>query len=71
MPTILLMDGNSFQGCIPATTFKNKVGLTVLNLTGNKLNGSIPDNLATLTNLQELYLGHNNLSGTIPEILGN
>ena len=64
------MDGNSFQGNIPAT-FKNMAGLTVLNLTDNKLDGSIPGNLATLTNLQELYLGHNNLSETIPELLGN
>ena len=64
------MDGNSFQGSIPAM-FKNMAGLTVLNLTDNKLDGSIPGNLATLTNLQELYLGHNNLSGTIPELLAN
>ena len=65
----LLLDGNSFQGSIP--TFKNMAGLTIFNLVDNKLNGSIPSDLATLTNLQELYLGHNNLSGTIPELLGN
>ncbi|CAN6203370.1 unnamed protein product [Urochloa humidicola] len=46
-------------------------GLTVLNLTDNKLNGSIPGNLASITNLQELYLAHNNLSGSIPELLVN
>jgi len=46
-------------------------GLTILNLTDNKLNGSIPGNLASITNLQELYLAHNNLSGSIPELLGN
>jgi hypothetical protein len=46
-------------------------GLTFLNLTNNKLNGSIPGNLASISNSQELYLAHNNLSGTIPESLGN
>jgi len=46
-------------------------GLTLLNLTNNKLDGTIPGNLGSLTDLQELYLAHNNLSGSILEHLGN
>ncbi|WVZ62425.1 hypothetical protein U9M48_012181 [Paspalum notatum var. saurae] len=68
--------GNSTFGwqLIPrkhTSTFSNMAGLTQLNLTNNKLNGSIPASLASITNLQELYLAHNNLSGPIPEQLGN
>jgi hypothetical protein len=64
------MDGNSFQGNIPPN-FKNMKGLAVLNSMGNKLNESIPGELGSITNLEELYLAHNNLSGEIPELFGN
>jgi|UPI0003C69879 hypothetical protein len=37
----------------------------------NKLSGSIPDALASIGNLQQLYLVHNNLSGLIPAVLEN
>lgn len=37
----------------------------------NKLSGAIPDALAGIGNLQQLYLAHNNLSGPIPAVLQN
>ncbi|CAO2204620.1 unnamed protein product [Urochloa humidicola] len=37
----------------------------------NKLSGSIPDALASVGSLQQLYLAHNNLSGLIPTVLQN
>jgi hypothetical protein len=40
---ILLMDGNLLQGDIPPV-LGNIKGLILLNLTGNKLNGSIYEN---------------------------
>jgi hypothetical protein len=38
-------------------------------LGGNNFNGSIPESLATLPLLRQLWLNDNNLVGTIPESL--
>jgi Leucine-rich repeat (LRR) protein len=35
------------------------------------LEGNIPKELGSLTHLQELNLGHNNLTGNIPKELGS
>ena len=42
-----------------------------IDLTSNQLNGSLPPELANLTNLRYLYLRSNQLSGSIPIELGN
>eukprot|EP00934_Nitzschia_sp_Nitz4_P000788 Nitzschia sp. Nitz4//scaffold24_size164493//155438//157172//NITZ4_002354-RA/size164493-processed-gene-0.214-mRNA-1//1//CDS//3329544192//788//frame0 len=42
-----------------------------LELEGNSLSGSLPDELWGLTKLQVLSLGQNNLSGSLPEEVGN
>jgi len=38
-----------------------------MDLTAGSLNGSLPTTLQHLTSLRELYLGRNNLTGSIPE----
>jgi hypothetical protein len=43
----LLLDNNLFEGSIPQS-LKNLKGLALLNLTMNKLAGSIPDALASM-----------------------
>ncbi len=43
----------------------------ILSLEGNGLSGVIPPELASLSHLQELYLGYNRLTGAIPPELGN
>ncbi|ONK64074.1 uncharacterized protein A4U43_C07F21820 [Asparagus officinalis] len=43
----------------------------MLRLRSNVLEGSIPEQLSLLENLQVLDLADNNLSGTIPQWLGN
>jgi hypothetical protein len=45
--------------------------VTGLELTSNNLSGSIPAELANLSNLVHLAISYNNLSGTIPSWLGN
>ena len=45
--------------------------VTVLALSFNELNGSIPAELGSLENLRDLYLRGNGLSGSIPAELGN
>ena len=45
--------------------------VTRLELTNNRLTGSIPSELGDLSNLQRLFLNNNQLSGSIPSELGN
>jgi Leucine-rich repeat (LRR) protein len=42
-----------------------------LSLTGNQLNGTLPQELGNLTNARALLLSNNQLSGSIPAELGN
>jgi gliding motility-associated-like protein len=51
------------------TVVSNRVA--VINLSSNLLNGSIPSDLGTLSNLQQLRLEDNQLTGPIPSELGN
>ena len=48
----------------------NGAHVTVLNLPGNNLTGSIPSELGNLANLRHLSFGGNQLSGTIPVEIG-
>ena len=45
--------------------------ITSYKVTGNKLSGTIPENLENLSNLEELWAGSNEISGSIPESFGN
>ncbi|CAH8391494.1 unnamed protein product [Eruca vesicaria subsp. sativa] len=51
---------------------KNKENkLVYLNLRFNKLNGTLPESLGTLRNLQTLDLSTNSFSGSLPSSVGN
>ena len=52
-------------------TVDEKGRVTHLELTENNLNGEIPPELGSLSNLQSLELGDNKLSGKIPPELGS
>ena len=60
---------NSWYGV--TTNSDDNTLVTGLNLGDNRLSGTIPSELGSLTNLLGLYLHENELSGTIPPELGN
>ncbi|XP_052179632.1 receptor kinase-like protein Xa21 [Diospyros lotus] len=67
----LHLENNDLTGFIPTTVFKDLWKLQVLNIHGNKFQGSISADLCNLKNLGALYLQKNKLSGSIPACLGN
>lgn len=67
----LLLSGYGLQGSVPAA-LSALTALTVLDLSSNSLNGSIPVGvLGPLTSLQTLTLAANQLSGSIPADVGS
>ncbi|PRQ46079.1 putative protein kinase RLK-Pelle-LRR-XII-1 family [Rosa chinensis] len=63
------LDSNLLYGSIPPH-ISNLVNLTLLNLSSNHLNGTIPSKLCLMTKLERVYLSNNSLSGEIPSELG-
>ena len=55
---------NELSGMIPASLSKCSK-LRVLGLSHNNFSGVMPEEVGNLTALQELYLGYNDLEGTI------
>ncbi|CAL0300872.1 unnamed protein product [Lupinus luteus] len=69
-PSILEIDlsNNRIGGPIPFTLPPT---LRILSLSGNQLNGGIPDGFSLLTELSNLDLSSNNLSGQLPSSTGS
>ena len=61
----LSLPGNNVRGTLPAE-LGSLTSLNVLNLSDNRLSGTIPDWLGDLR-LQNLYLNGNQLSGCVPD----
>ncbi|KAJ9550943.1 hypothetical protein OSB04_014988 [Centaurea solstitialis] len=66
----LHLDDNKISGGIPPD-ISNLVNLTLLNLSSNFLNRTIPHELFRMGKLERLYLSDNSLSGEIPSDFGN
>nr|XP_004242993.1 putative leucine-rich repeat receptor-like serine/threonine-protein kinase At2g24130 [Solanum lycopersicum] len=64
------LDDNLIYGLIP-TQISSLVNITLLNLSSNHLNGTIPPELCQMRKLERLYLSNNSLSGVIPSAFGN
>ncbi|GAB2230438.1 hypothetical protein Drorol1_Dr00014703 [Drosera rotundifolia] len=67
---VIDLSGNIFSGELPISMDANVLSsLTMLDVSGNFMNSSIPSWLFTAPSLQFLYLGDNEFSGELPEIL--
>ncbi|KAF8100966.1 hypothetical protein N665_0212s0010 [Sinapis alba] len=72
----LQLSMNSFQGQIhrfldALSKNKGNNSLVYLDLRFNKLNGTLPESLGALRNLQILDLSYNSFTGSIPSSIGN
>lgn len=67
--TIISLSANRLTGKIPPSL--GNLSLSHLYIANNQIEGSIPQELARLSNLQFLHLSQNNLSGAIPASLYN
>ena len=70
----LSLSNNSFNGSLSPTVCRRIDGvysLTFLDLSGNLLEGELPDCWSYWTKLLVLKLGYNNLTGNIPSSMGN
>eukprot|EP01039_Chlorochromonas_danica_P011512 gene11512-biopygen5749 len=61
-----IMGRHAVHGSLPACLFQELSVLVTLHLSGNNLEGSIPELLDSST-LTDLSLSHNELTGTVPE----
>ena len=59
------LSSNALTGTLPGEISLLQLDIRSLDVSGNKIGGSIPD-LSPLKNLQHLYLGPNKFSGTLP-----
>lgn len=60
------LPGIGLTGNIPPNSLGKLDALQVLSLRSNKLNGTLPADVASLPSLRFLYLQHNKLSGHLP-----
>jgi Leucine-rich repeat (LRR) protein len=65
----LRLDGNRFTGLLPAVRIGYATTLSVLELSGNALEGSLPATISRLTKLKTLRAFNNRLEGPVPPAL--
>lgn len=69
--TRIALADNQLRGTIPEESLGQFMQLTQLDLSYNQLMGTIPPSLASLSNLNGIYLRANLLRGTIPAIFSH
>ncbi|KAM3299334.1 hypothetical protein ACQJBY_040700 [Aegilops geniculata] len=67
----LLLDANILQGDLPNSIADLSKSLEVLLFRENKISGTVPKEIESLTNIKRLYMENNLLTGSIPKSLGN
>jgi Leucine-rich repeat (LRR) protein len=60
---------NNFHSFVPVSISQSLASTTLLFLSSNKFNGSIPKSICNVTNLEVLDLSNNSFGGTIPQCL--
>jgi len=73
MRSLLLLDleSNALTGEFFAGGILNLTNLLALRASFNDLNGTIPETIDTLSNLQQLWIAENEFSGGLPTQFGN
>ncbi|PNX95750.1 putative LRR receptor-like protein kinase [Trifolium pratense] len=66
----VLFDHNQLTGSIPSTLSSLVSTVEVVRLDNNQLSGTVPSSLNNLEILSEMYLSHNKLSGSLPDLTG-
>lgn len=66
----LELNDNNLEGTLPLEVAFISRSLSKLDMKGNKLIGTIPDDIGKISKLTELNLSQNNLVGTIPTCIG-
>ncbi|CAM8897835.1 unnamed protein product [Rhodiola kirilowii] len=69
--SILNLQVNQFGGEFPASFFNSSTQLTRVIFGGNRISGSISDEIGKQINLIQLDMDDNDLQGVIPESIGN
>jgi hypothetical protein len=65
------MNGNAFTGGWPSS-WSGLTGLSFIDVAHNSLTGPLPDlNVFPLSNIENLWVDHNQFSGTIPTHLSS
>jgi receptor kinase-like protein len=67
---LLYLSDSNFEGVIPASLSNLSTTLTYLDLSTNKISGSIPRDIGNLLNLQTLNLSNNYITGALPSATG-
>jgi len=67
----LWMEKNYLRGTIPPEVTGHWAKLQKMYLDGNRLTGSIPENVGNMAMLQLIHLGGNSLRGPIPDSFGD
>ncbi|MFS7912195.1 putative protein kinase RLK-Pelle-LRR-Xb-2 family [Helianthus anomalus] len=63
---MILKGDGIFQVCLPGSSVRTRQISGYIQLSGNRLSGLVPPEIAKMVNFSMLHLGYNEFSGTVP-----